>query len=137
MKHTLRILGPLSLALFAACATSRPEANIYEFTEGSFEPHAVIENRSLAGRLEIKNAVAERRGGRLYVQFDLHNTGRNPLDFEYIIDWFDSAGFKVEALSNWTPMTLGGNTIDSVTATALVPSANRWRLQVRPRYETQ
>ena len=128
----------LAAAALAAC-TSAPkgDANRYEGSEGG-QITAIENNRALAQKLAIKNAVHKRENDRLVVQFDLENRRSSQLEFAWTIDWFDAHGFQIDdATRLWAPIKMGGHAVRTLKAVAPRPEATQWKLQVTSRNEVK
>jgi uncharacterized protein YcfL len=128
-------IAPLFAALLlgAACSSTRgrPE-NTYVGAEGAAKMEMLEGNPGLDRDLEILNPRSERRQGRLYVEFDLRNKRASNLPLEWSVEWFDTAGFEVEAARSWTPIVIGAKGFESLSMLAPTPAATSWRLHVRP-----
>ncbi len=99
--------------------------------EGSPELKELDGERSLNKDLEIVRYRSERRDGRLHVQFDLQNKRDSNLAFEWSMEWFDSAGFRIETGDHWTPVVLGGKGFETIAMTAPTTEASIFKLAYR------
>lgn len=140
-RHTTRILGllaPLVIgAAFSACSTP-PRGHQSEYRGSEYGEIVASEtNRALARQLAIVNPLHKREGGYLQVQFDLENRESRKVDIAWAIDWFDKAGFHIDAGRNWKPVSIGGYGSTTLTAVAPDPDATSWKLQITSRDEIQ
>jgi uncharacterized protein YcfL len=135
--HPTRI--PWLLVLAAALACSTPPRGSQNEIRGSEHGQIVTseKNRALAQRLAIVNPLHRRRDGYLEVQFELQNKESRAIDFAWAIDWFDQAGFHIDAGRQWKPVSIGGFGSTTLTAVAPHPDATSWKLQITSRDEVQ
>jgi hypothetical protein len=130
---------PWLAVLGAALACSTPPRGHQSSYRGSEHGEIVAseKNRALAQRLAILNPLHKRQDGYLQVQFELENRESRALDFAWAIDWFDQAGFHIDAGRQWKPLSLGGYGSTTLTAVAPHPDATSWKLQITSRDEVQ
>ena len=128
----------LVLALTAGCASSfHGSQNTYTGDETG-EILATEANRGLARQLQIVNPRHKDQGGYMLIQFDLENRGSRQLDFAWAVDWFDGAGFHIDANQRvWKPVSIGGYGSTTLQAVAPHPEASSWKLQVTSRDEVK
>lgn len=135
----MRFAAVLAGALFAcACATAPfgPQ-NTYSGREGAMEIEREIGNSELAAHLELRDIRAERRDGRLHVQFELNSELTGAAHIEWMAEWFDERGFLIDVPRHWEPVTIGPRGHQSCTIVGPTPSASAWKLSVRPRNEVK
>ena len=135
MPWTRTALGAAcALALLAtqACRSApKGDTNVYE-SGTNFDDATIIEgNPGLARDLTILEPRTRMVGERLDVQFDLLNERSSSLAFQWRIDWFDAAGFRIDdTTATWEPIKLGGGAKFTIQKIAPRPEARTWRLQV-------
>ena len=140
-QHTTRILGllaPLAMGVALAGCSSPPRGHQSEYRGSEFGEIVANEtNRALARQLAIVDPLHKREGGYLQVQFELENRESKKLDIAWAIDWFDQAGFHIDAGRNWKPVSIGGYGSTTLSAVAPHQDATSWKLQITSRDEIQ
>jgi uncharacterized protein YcfL len=119
-----------SLSL-AGCSTSRTE-NTATIREDQFE--IFIGNKTLASDLSIENART-RRGSNNFLEFQamLVNNTTDDMRFQWIVEWFDSQGFRLEdPTSSWRPAILNPKAELPIRRVAPMIGAARAKLRVMP-----
>jgi len=119
--------------LSAACVSSGGPQNTYTGREGEHELEVQRANKALADALKIVDVRSERRDERLLVQFQLRNDMPRQLEVEYMLEWFDAAGFVVAMPQHWEPLVIGASGSKTISASAPTPATSSWKLAVRPR----
>jgi len=122
------------LLLVTACKTvdsSGTPANTYSSTSEGSELEEVLGDPNLARELVIESLRTERRDGRLFAQFNLRNTRRENLAFEWTIAWTDGSGFFLDTPRTWTPASLGGGAFQTISRTAPTAEATGFRMGFR------
>ena len=79
----------------------------------------------------LRRSGRDRREDRLHVQFNLKNKKTSDLAIEWAIEWFDSAGFRIDVPHNWKATKLVGQGFETIARTAPTPEAAGFRLGVR------
>lgn len=120
-------------ALSAACVSSGGPQNTYLGREGEHELEVQRANKALADALKIVDVRSERREERLLVQFELRNDLPRQLEVEYMLEWFDAAGFAIALPQHWEPLVIGASGSKTISASAPTPATSSWKLAVRPR----
>ncbi len=121
----------LALVLFAGSCRSRGTSQD-TYVGGEAQETQKIEGVSaISSKLQMTNVRHERRDGRLFVQFELHNTKGSNLAFEWSVDWFDDAGFKIDWPEHWTPTSMTGKGFETISVTGPTQEAASWRLMVQ------
>jgi uncharacterized protein YcfL len=128
-----------AFALAFACTTA-PEGSVNRYSGGDVRRGIEIEegNRRLASALELRNIVSTLQNDIRVIQFDLVSQSSSPLSFQWTIDWYDRAGFKVDyGPQNWTPERLAGKASKTIKIVAPSPAAEGWTLQIGSRDEVR
>ena len=131
-KNTWRAaLGLAILLLASACASRGTSQDTYMGGEGA-ETEKIGGTTSISNELEITNLREKRLDdSRLHVQFELHNMRGGNLAFEWTVEWFDAAGFRIDWPQHWTPTAIGGKGYEILSLTGPTPNTSNWRLAVR------
>ncbi len=130
-KNTWRAALGLALLLLAgACVSKGTSQDTYVGGEGA-ETEKIGGTSGISNSLEMVGIRSERRDGRLFVQFELHNKRGSNLAFEWTVEWFDDAGFRIDWPQHWAPTALGGKGYEIISLTGPTPNASSWRLAVR------
>ncbi len=133
---TARVLACGVIA--AGCArTSSNVAEVYSVTgpDGRVEVRKnIVVNRPWLGeRLEFGNIHTRMSGEFLEVQVAVTNTQSATRQIEYMFEWYDDDGFRVEAVgSKWTPQVVYGKQTVELRSVAPTPDATKVKLFVRP-----
>jgi uncharacterized protein YcfL len=90
-----------------------------------------IGDRDLKAKFVMVNIRTETRDGRLRVQFDLKNTTPGDLAIEWAISWMDQNGFRIDTNPSWCPAIVTGQGFHAIQATAPVPEAKIFSLELR------
>lgn len=136
---SMRSAAVLAGALFVcACATAPygPQ-NTYSGREGALEIDRDVGNSELAAHVKLRDIRAERRDGRLHVQFELASELSSSARIEWMAEWFDDRGFLIDVPRHWEPVTIGPGGHHPCTIVGPSPAASAWKLSVRPRNEVK
>ena len=88
----------------------------------------VPESSRITQRVEV-GQVRFRRVGRFWmVQVEFRSTSSSEETFEYRVEWFDEAGFKVRGIEAWQPLTLSPN--QQETCQAVGQGAEAWSVRM-------
>lgn len=130
-KKSFLVLAFL-LPFAVACRTTENYAEVK-----GVGPAKIFEaSDGLASQISIQNFLRQENNGLLEAQVDLKNNSNRDVSIEYMFEWFDAKGFKLETnLEHWTPATLNGNHIRVVRAISPKPGADSFRIHVRKPHE--
>ena len=139
-RFQLRLLAgaALAAAVTAGCSsTPRGDSNTYTGNSAG-EIVATETNSGLARQLAIVNPIHKDQKGFMMIQFDLENRSSRQIDIAWAIDWFDQAGFHIDANQrHFKPVSIGGNGSTTLTAVAPHSDATSWKLLVTERDEVK
>ena len=123
-------LGLALLLAATSCQSRGTSQDTYLGGEGA-ETKRIEGTSGISGSLEMVGVHSERRDGRLFVQFELHNKRGSNLAFEWSAEWFDDGGFKIDWPDHWTPAMITGKGFEVISLTGPTPNATSWRLNVQ------
>lgn len=90
-----------------------------------------VGDRDLAARFVLVGIKTETRDERLRVQFDLKNTTPADLAIEWLIEWKDRNGFRIDTNPHWQPTLVTGQGFHSIQAIAPAADAVVFQLLLR------
>ncbi|MEE4814865.1 YcfL family protein [Pseudomonas alliivorans] len=118
----MKILGALSLAALAGCATPPPPA------PGSAASKVVAMGD--IKHIEVGAMRVARENGFLTVKAQLTNTSSRNRMMYYRFAWLGNDGFPVADEESWKSMTLYGSQSTVLPAIAPVPRATDFRIEI-------
>ncbi|MEE4672259.1 YcfL family protein [Pseudomonas alliivorans] len=118
----MKILGALSLAVLAGCATPPPPA------PGSAASKVVAMGD--IKHIEVGAMRVARENGFLTVKAQLTNTSSRNRMMYYRFAWLGNDGFPVADEESWKSMTLYGSQSTVLSAIAPVPRATDFRIEI-------
>lgn len=133
MKPKSLLLSSLAaIAGLAGCKTTESYAEV----KGAGPAQIFHASDGLGSQVSMQNFLRAEVNGLLEAQVDLKNNKSGDLRIEYMFEWFDARGFKIESsVEHWTPATLNGNHIRVVRAISPKPGADSFRIHVRRPHE--
>ncbi|WP_122672915.1 YcfL family protein [Pseudomonas viridiflava] len=118
----MKILGALTVALLAGCATPPPPA------PGSAASKVV--SMGDTKYIEVGAMRVARENGFLTVKAQLTNTSSRNRMMYYRFAWLGNDGFPVADEESWKSMTLYGSQSTVLPAIAPVPHATDFRIEI-------
>ncbi|MBI6683451.1 uncharacterized protein YcfL [Pseudomonas viridiflava] len=118
----MKILGALTVALLAGCATPPPPA------PGSAASKVV--SMGDTPYIEVGAMRVARENGFLTVKAQLTNTSSRNRMMYYRFAWLGNDGFPVADEESWKSMTLYGSQSTVLPAIAPVPRATDFRIEI-------
>ncbi|MEE4306120.1 YcfL family protein [Pseudomonas alliivorans] len=118
----MKILGALSLAVLAGCATPPPPS------PGSAASKVVAMGD--IKHIEVGAMRVARENGFLTVKAQLTNTSSRNRMMYYRFAWLGNDGFPVADEESWKSMTLYGSQSTVLPAIAPVPRATDFRIEI-------
>ncbi|CAM3300899.1 hypothetical protein BZK31_13835 [Pseudomonas floridensis] len=118
----MKILGALTLAVLAGCATPPPPA------PGSAASKVVAMGD--IKHIEVGAMRVARENGFLTVKAQLTNTSSRNRMMYYRFAWLGNDGFPVGDEESWKSMTLYGSQSTVLQAIAPVPRATDFRIEI-------
>lgn len=119
----IKIVGALTLALLAGCATPPPPA------PGSAASKVV--SMGSMKNIEVGAMRVARENGFLTVNVQLDNTSSYNKQMYYRFAWLGNDGFPVADAESWKSVTLYGSQTSYLPAIAPTPKATDFRLEVK------
>ncbi|KPY34032.1 MULTISPECIES: YcfL family protein [Pseudomonas syringae group] len=118
----MKILGALTVALLAGCATPPPPA------PGSAASKVV--SMGDTQYIEVGAMRVARENGFLTVKAQLTNTSSRNRMMYYRFAWLGNDGFPIADEESWKSMTLYGSQSTVLPAIAPVPRATDFRIEI-------
>lgn len=125
-KEYLMIITLLTFTLaITACKNVPPVTSgvgSTQITPGQkYEKHLKVDNDKLATKLHISDIRSRQNNDLLEINLSLTSTYKKSQQLQYQFQWFDEAGFAIEAgKSPWQPLELHG--MQTMTVASLAPS---------------
>jgi uncharacterized protein YcfL len=119
----------LAAPFFVGCASSTAENRI-EVREGEFE--VLSGNQTILSSLDAKG-VRTRRIANDFLEFQvtLVNTSSGDLHFQWIVEWSDAQGFKLEdPTQTWQAAYLNGKALLDIQRVSPTATASKARVRV-------
>ena len=86
-----------------------------------YAEHLQVDNKQLAAKLHISDIKSRKNNDLLAINLSLTSRYKKSQQLQYQFQWFDQAGFIIEAgKSPWHPLELHG--MQTITVAALAPS---------------
>ncbi|CAN0380501.1 unnamed protein product, partial [Phaeothamnion confervicola] len=79
---------------------------------------AKVEPAGSLHKIEVVDLRCAERSGRLRVDMDLRNDGRDERRVAYRLRWLDKDGMRAWDDESWKPLLIYGNTLYTVTTTS-------------------
>lgn len=101
----------------------------------SLDKRIVTNDFLLKWRIKILDIKARREAGFIVAQVIVKNTSKRTFNGEYLVEWFDSEGFKIDSpVEHWAPVVIHGEEEKYLQATAPSPQAVTFKLHFRRPY---
>ncbi|MBA6340284.1 YcfL family protein [Colwellia sp. MB02u-10] len=118
----------VSVFITTGCANNKPPVTsgtgTSAMTQGDdFSKHLEVQNADLARKIVISDVKSRKNNGLLQVNLTLTSRYEKSQKLQYHFNWFDEAGFVIEAgKTPWIPLELHGK--QSTTLAGLAPNIN-------------
>lgn len=94
--------------------------------------NVVINNRSLAGDIEIVDLKSAMAGNLMKAQVSLRSKDRDTVPIQYKFDWYDTQGMEIGANTGaWKPFLVNGRETKTIQGVAPDPRAHEFKLKIR------
>jgi uncharacterized protein YcfL len=139
MIGILALLLLLPLVCLTGCHRSASNIAIGTATiEGdvlSLDKRIITNDQLLKWRVNILDVKARREGGYIVAQVVLKNNRKRTFSGEYLFEWFDNEGFKIDSpVEHWAPVVIHGEEEKHLQSTAPSPRAVTFKLHFRRPY---
>ena len=128
------VAGGLSSMVAGCATTSGIEASGKVVENGQkkeINKSIVINNRGLAGDIEIVDMRNTFAGDLLKVQISLRSNNRDTVPIQYKFDWLDAQGFEINSNQAWQPFMVYGKETRTIQGVAPDPRAKEFKLKIR------
>ena len=134
-SHRSRLATFLAIVAAALPGCRAPEQSLEPAHGGVVESpgtHEVTGDPEIERHLATVLRSSTERDGARVLGLELLNTGEQPLDFLYTVEWLDRAGLPLtQSAVVWHRQRLGAGASTEIEVMAPAPTAESWRLRAQ------
>lgn len=130
------LLSILFLFFVSGCATTPPPPATpivtYKLVDTSHpDAKLILGAQVLGGNVEIIEPKLRKQGNLTQAVVTVQNLSNNTYDLEYLFEWEDESGFRIDQIKIWRPFTLTSHQIRKFNSTGTDPDAAKIIFTIR------